>query len=81
MNSRDLNNTSPGALFTKLTYTFDISFGNFSWKTEIYVVKLQFLLFNAKPILHKQTWTENITQKYIFSMLFWSLKFGTNEFP
>ena len=33
-------------------------------------IKLQFLLFNAKPKLRKQTWNENTTWKYRFGMLF-----------
>ena len=40
--------------------------------------KLQFLLFSAKPKLHKQAWNKNISRKYIFSMLFWRPKFGKN---
>ena len=42
------------------------------------MIELLFLLFCAKPKLHKQPWNENITLKYLFSMLFRSLKFGKN---
>ena len=40
------------ALLTKLTYAFDVSFGNFlpMKYTQFYSITLQFFLFNAKPI-------------------------------
>ena len=46
--------------------------------TQINVIKLRWLFLNAEPKLGKQTGNENITWKYIFCMLFWSLKFGYN---